>query len=139
MFLILGWKSNTAADRAKYPDAGQWERDGEPFDFDYVREEVVASGDTDDELIKSAEFYHSLQGKTMADYLAELFPESQNAIRRAADSSVFRVRVWIRGYDAGAYEFPSRAEAIADMEQRAKFRILGFHYELEEPCSTPAA
>jgi hypothetical protein len=68
-FLILQWKENTAKDRKKNPDAGQWHRNGVPIDFDYVREEVVASGETKDKMIASAMHYKELQGMTMEQYL----------------------------------------------------------------------
>jgi hypothetical protein len=41
LFLIIGWKRNTK------DDPGQWYRNGEPIDFDYTHEEVIASGEND--------------------------------------------------------------------------------------------
>jgi hypothetical protein len=70
-FLILGWKANTAEDRRKNPEAGQWIKDGEPQDFDYVREETVASGDTEAELIASAKHYKRLLGMKWSDYFRD--------------------------------------------------------------------
>lgn len=51
MFLILGSRRSTSEDE------GQWYRNGEPVDWDYLAEKVVASGDTEEELIASAEEY----------------------------------------------------------------------------------
>ena len=76
-FLILGWKSNTAEDRKKNPEAGQWTKDGVPYDFDYIHEEVVASGRTEAELITYAEHYKRLMGLTMEQYMAEMVALSQ--------------------------------------------------------------
>lgn len=68
MFLIIGHRRSTK------DDAGQWERNGEPYDFEYVAEQVVASGDTEAELLASAKEYKRLLGMTMEQYLVELFP-----------------------------------------------------------------
>jgi hypothetical protein len=51
MFLIIGHLRNTKQDE------GQWIRNGEPFDFDYLQEQVIASGTTIKELFKSARAY----------------------------------------------------------------------------------
>lgn len=53
-YLILGWKRNTR------DSEGQWTRDGEPFDFDFLEEKVIASGNTEEELTASAEHYKAL-------------------------------------------------------------------------------
>lgn len=53
-FLILGWNKNTKTER------GQWYRNGEPMDFDYVHEEVVANGYTFKELWKNTQHYKRL-------------------------------------------------------------------------------
>jgi len=72
LFLILGWKENTKRDRQKNPDTGQWvDGEGNPIDFDYVREETVASGKNEEELIASAERYKRVIGMTMEEYLGE--------------------------------------------------------------------
>jgi hypothetical protein len=47
-FLCLGWNRRSE---------GQWFKNGEPFNFDYLEEKVVASGKTMKELIASAEKY----------------------------------------------------------------------------------
>jgi hypothetical protein len=73
LFLILGWNRNTAKDREKDPSAGQWYKNKEPIDFDYVAEKVVASGNTEKELIASAKEYKRLQGMTVEEYLRERF------------------------------------------------------------------
>jgi len=65
MFLVIGSKRNTKN------DLGQWARDGEPFDFEYTEEKVIASGYTEEELIASAEKYKRLLNITMEEYLAE--------------------------------------------------------------------
>ncbi len=56
MFLIIGHKRHTK------DDAGQWMRNGEPIDFEYVAERVVASGETESELRASANEYKRLLG-----------------------------------------------------------------------------
>lgn len=66
MYLIIGFNRNTA------DDEGQWVKNGEPFNFDYVQESVVASGDTDEELIQSAIEYNRLCGITWEQYFKEL-------------------------------------------------------------------
>lgn len=69
MFLIIGFNRNTK------DDLGQWCKDAlgkEPIpDWDYVEEKVVASGNTELGLIKSAEKYKRLCGMTMEEYLTE--------------------------------------------------------------------
>lgn len=65
MFLVIGRNRNTR------DDPGQWTRDGEPWHFDYVKETVIASGRTAEELVASAEEYKRLSGITMEEYLAE--------------------------------------------------------------------
>jgi hypothetical protein len=66
MFLVIGFNRNTKDDK------GQWMKDGEPYDFDYVAEQTVASGETEDELLASALEYKRLCGMTMEEYLREL-------------------------------------------------------------------
>lgn len=66
MFLVIGFNRNTK------DDEGQWVKDGEPYDFDYVAEQIVASGETEEELLASAREYKRLCGMTMEDYLREL-------------------------------------------------------------------
>ena len=65
MFLIIGFNRNTKDD--EWP----WYRNGEQYDFDYVREQVVASGDTEEELLRSTREYKRLCGITMEEYLSE--------------------------------------------------------------------
>jgi len=62
MFLILGWNRRSE---------GQWTQNGEPFDFDYVKETVMASGRTLRGLMASAKEYKRLQGITIEEYLKE--------------------------------------------------------------------
>ncbi len=71
MFLVLGWNRNTAKDREKDPGAGQWVKDGIPYDFDYLHEKAVASGRTEKELLASAKEYKRLLGLTMEEYIRE--------------------------------------------------------------------
>lgn len=52
VFLILGWRRRSE---------GEWHRNGEPVDFDYLEEMVVASGSTDEQLVASAERYKALR------------------------------------------------------------------------------
>lgn len=65
MFLIIGFNRNTK------DDSGQWYKDGEPYDFDYVNEYTVASGDTEEKLLASAREYKRLSGMTMEEYIRE--------------------------------------------------------------------
>ena len=51
MSLIIGFKKNTKN------DVGQWIKNGEPINFDYVDEKIIASGDTEEELIESVREY----------------------------------------------------------------------------------
>lgn len=62
MFFIAGWKKRSE---------GEWLRNGEPWKFDYVQEKVVASGETEAELLESAREYKRLTGVTMLQYLQE--------------------------------------------------------------------
>lgn len=81
-FLILGWNANTAENRKKNPAAGQWMKNGVPCDFDYVREETVASGDTEQELIESAKHYKRLLGMKWSDY----FHQELGARKKVVDT-----------------------------------------------------
>lgn len=63
MFLVIGFNRNTK---------GQWMMNGEPYDFDYVAEKVVASGETEEELLASAREYKRRCGMTTEEYLREL-------------------------------------------------------------------
>ena len=55
LFLIIGFNKNTK------DDPGQWvDENGNKKDWDYVQEKVVANGETEEELIKSAEEYQRL-------------------------------------------------------------------------------
>jgi hypothetical protein len=51
MFLIIGKRRNTRDDTAR------WFRNGEPFDFDYVQERLIASGATHAKLLNSVRRY----------------------------------------------------------------------------------
>ena len=54
MFLIIGKRRNTKDDP---PEHGKWYKNGELFDFEYLAERVIASGDTEAELLKAAKAY----------------------------------------------------------------------------------
>ena len=66
MFLIIGFNRNTKDDES------QWMKNGEPIDFDYVQESVVASGNTEEELLASTRKYQRLCGITWEQYFNEL-------------------------------------------------------------------
>ena len=66
MFLIIGHKRSTK------DDTGQWYRNGAPYDFEYLKEQVIASGRTVKELWESARTYKRLQRfGSMVDLLEE--------------------------------------------------------------------
>lgn len=46
-FLLIGFNRNTK------DDSGQWLKNGEPFDFEYIKEKVIASGATYSSLHRS--------------------------------------------------------------------------------------
>ena len=62
MYLIIGFNKNTK------DDAGQWVKNGEPINFDYVEEKIVASGANEEELIESVKEYKRLCGMSWEDY-----------------------------------------------------------------------
>jgi hypothetical protein len=47
---------------------GGWFKNGDPFDFDYIFEQVVASGPTGRALLKSARQYKNLFSKSCKDF-----------------------------------------------------------------------
>lgn len=53
--MIIGFNRNTK------DDPGQWMKNGEPIDFDYVSEKVIANGKDLKELWKSVKFYRRLE------------------------------------------------------------------------------
>lgn len=57
MFLVIGRNRNTRRDRLENHRWGQWYRNGKSIDFDYLSEQVVASGATIKDLIVSAKHY----------------------------------------------------------------------------------
>jgi hypothetical protein len=65
-FLLIGKKRNTAQD-----SQSKWFRNGDPFDFDYIEEKVIASGKTLRDLLASAKKYKRLCGMTTLEYLRE--------------------------------------------------------------------
>lgn len=66
MFLIIGFKKQT-----KYKSDHWIDEKGKRVDFEYIEETVIASGNTKQELIKSAKEYKRLQNITTLDYLKE--------------------------------------------------------------------
>lgn len=70
LFLIIGFNRNTKDDPGvniqQFEDGSQIEKD-----WDYVAERVVASGETEEELIESAEYYKKLCGMAMIEFLEE--------------------------------------------------------------------
>lgn len=62
-FLVLGWNERSE---------GEWyDENCNPKNFDYVREQVVASGKTVKELVASAKHYKKLLGMKWSDYFRE--------------------------------------------------------------------
>ena len=85
LFLLLGWKRSTRS------DAGQWhDSKGQPIHFDYVHEEVVASGADEDALIASAKEYKELMGLKWSEYFERkgAAPEVVDALRAAEKSTI---------------------------------------------------
>lgn len=56
MYLIIGWRRHTKDDQTS-----QWYRNGDPVDFEYLFEQVVARGQTEDDLITDAKNYLELK------------------------------------------------------------------------------
>jgi hypothetical protein len=73
MFLIIGWKRNSSGEWFRLKD-GEYE----PFDFDYVDEQVVASGRNAKELLKSAEEHRRVSKLTPEQYLRELVKKGKH-------------------------------------------------------------
>ncbi len=73
-FLVIGFNRNTKDNKNYW-----WERNGKRYDFDYVEEQVIASGNTEDELIASAKEYKRLCNITMEEYLLEQIDKRGNA------------------------------------------------------------
>lgn len=71
LFLILGKKKNTQKDTG-----GEW-RDGKGrvLHFDYMQETTVASGDSLERLVASAEFYRDCDKKKLSDYVRFFYGE----------------------------------------------------------------
>lgn len=74
MFLIIGHKRHTKDDH------GQWvDQDGTARDWEYISEKVIASGNTDDELVDDAKRYKRLEHMTWDEYFAEVTAERASA------------------------------------------------------------
>ena len=67
MYLIIGFNRNTKDDTGNQIV----NEDNERVDFDYIRESVVASGDTEEELINSAKEYGELSNMTWEQYFGK--------------------------------------------------------------------
>ena len=63
MFLIIGKKINTLK------DAGMITINGRRSDFDYVEEKVIASGNTEQELIDSVRQYKKLMNMSWEEFV----------------------------------------------------------------------
>jgi hypothetical protein len=63
-FLIIGYKKHTKDDTLSYYSDG----DGNRIDFEYIDEQIIASGKNIKELIMSAKYYKSLQGMSWEEY-----------------------------------------------------------------------
>jgi hypothetical protein len=64
MFFIIGFKKNTKQDIGT-----QTFLNGKQIDFDYLQENVIASGKTEDELIASVKEYKKLCGMSWEEYI----------------------------------------------------------------------
>lgn len=67
MFLIIGFKRHTKDDLKTY-----WEKDGKRIEFEYLAEKVIASGESEAELLVSAKEYKRLCGMTWEQYFQEV-------------------------------------------------------------------
>ncbi len=67
MYLIIGFKRNTKDDHTS-----QYLKNGEPFDFEYMEERVIAHGNTEEELLASVKEYKRLCGITWEEYFKEI-------------------------------------------------------------------
>lgn len=66
-FLIIGHTRNTREDLGVWIDS-----DGNERHWDYLMEQCIASGKTDEELINSANVYKELSEMSMEEYLETL-------------------------------------------------------------------
>ena len=76
LYLILGWNKNTKTER----EASQWYKDGAPYDFEFVHEKTVASGNTYDELLADAKHYKKLCGMKWSDYFKKELGASKETV-----------------------------------------------------------
>lgn len=71
LFLILGKERNTRDDVG-----GTWhDSQGRVKHFDYMQETTVASGETLERLVESAEFYRDCEKKKLSDYVRFFYGE----------------------------------------------------------------
>lgn len=71
MFFIIGFNRNAK------DDPWQYIKNGEPYDFKYVQENVIASGNSDIELLENVKEYQRLCGITWEQYFSELASSTQ--------------------------------------------------------------
>lgn len=76
MYLIIGFNKNTKDDAAS-----QWILNGKPINFGYVEEKIVASGNTEDELIDSVKEYDRLSKMSWEEYFNAVAEEREKNTR----------------------------------------------------------
>ena len=77
---------------------------------------------------------HEARKETMPEHSQPSPNEAPASLALGSCSGVWKVTVRVCGADAGAYEYPTRAAAVADMEERRrKWGVLGCFYRLEAP------
>lgn len=69
MFLIVGFRRDTR------DDPGQWYANGDPVDFEYFEEHVVASGGTPEELLADAKEYAEMLATDGAEWAERVLHE----------------------------------------------------------------
>ena len=75
IFLILGYRRNTKDDPGVNVN-----QDGEVVNWDYVREETVASGETEEDLVISARHYKSICGMKWSDYFGKVLKAPREVV-----------------------------------------------------------
>lgn len=63
MYLIIGFIRNTRDDKKSV-----WTKNGESYNFEYTEEKLIASGKTEEELIKDVKRYKRLCEMSWAEY-----------------------------------------------------------------------
>ncbi len=67
MFLVIGFNRRSEGEWEKHDDKGV-----HPMNFDYLEETTVANGDTLEKLWKSAEWFKSLEGMSVEEYIRKM-------------------------------------------------------------------